>query len=240
MVDYYANYTSTQALRAGSEAQETTRACNHFRYSILPHLPSDRNAFVLDVACGYGRYLKALQECGYSNCFGSDLSGEQVAFAQNKLRLANVRQGDGVATLQQYAAQCDVVLMLDILEHLTTDQNVDWLTNGYAALKPSGVLIIQVPNSLSPFSPNFNGDITHQRAYSPASLAQLMSLAGIRRFTTYPAFEAPFNFRSTVRLYLWKWLLNPSLWAFMKIAYGNTLGGIHTANLLTFVRKPGE
>ncbi|MDQ6624138.1 MAG: class I SAM-dependent methyltransferase [Verrucomicrobiota bacterium] len=240
MPDFYTNYTSTQALRGESEAVQTRVAADNLTYNILPHLPADRSAAILDVPCGYGRYLRALQAHGYTNATGLDLSTEQIAFAREQLHLTNVVVGDGVAYLREHPSSFDAVLMLDVLEHLSTDDSIAWLKAAYLALRAGGVLIIQVPNSLAPFSIHYHSDLSHQRAYSPATMSQSLQLAGIRDFQHYPAFDSPSRMVGLLRMLLIRFFLNPACSLFIKVAYGTSGGGIHTANLLTVVHKASD
>src|SRR5215472_17802417 len=101
MVDFYKNYTSTQALSGADEAVQLRVAEDNLRYNILPHLPQNRNAHILDVPCGYGRYLKALASHGYTNASGIDISAEQIAFAREKLKLTKVEVADGLTRFRQ-------------------------------------------------------------------------------------------------------------------------------------------
>jgi 2-polyprenyl-3-methyl-5-hydroxy-6-metoxy-1,4-benzoquinol methylase len=240
MVDFYKNYTSTQALSGADEAVQLRVAEDNLRYNILPHLPQNRDARILDVPCGYGRYLKALASHGYTNASGIDISAEQIAFAREKLNLTKVEVADGLTRFRQAHQSFDAILMLDVLEHLSTGETIEWLTSAYAALKPGGVLVIQVPNSLSPFSVHFHSDLSHKRAYSPATMSQSLHLAGIHQFRHYSSFDAPSRLVGVIRMLLWRYVLNPTIALFIKVAYGTSCGAIHTANLLTIVRKKEE
>jgi SAM-dependent methyltransferase len=45
---------------------------------ISRHLPQDREAKILDLACGHGAFLHYLRLAGYANCSGVDISPEQI------------------------------------------------------------------------------------------------------------------------------------------------------------------
>ncbi len=236
-IDYYSNYTSTQALSGSDEAVQTRVAGDSFRFNILPHLPASKDSKVLDVACGYGRYLKALGGAGYNNAVGVDLSMEQVRFAKERLQLQNVVEGDGLAYMENSPSSFDAILMLDILEHLKNEDVLKWIQIGYRALLPGGTLAIRVPNAVTPVSVHFHGDFTHERAYSGMSMAQALRVAGVSDFQSSPSWEAPTRPVSTFRYLLWKGL-TPIIKLTLKILYGGTAGGVYTANLLAVVRKP--
>jgi 2-polyprenyl-3-methyl-5-hydroxy-6-metoxy-1,4-benzoquinol methylase len=236
MKDYYSKYTSTQSLAEDDEPFHTRLVADHLRSSLLPHLPKEKNVLIIDVACGYGAYLKALADLKYTNACGIDISHEQIAYAREKLGLENALEGDGLAFIKQHLGTADVILLIDILEHLTNDEVLEWLQSCRTALKPGGVLLIQVPNAMTPIQVLFHGDFTHQRAYSSRSLSQALRIAGFQNFCQYSVFDSPRRPVGAVRWLIWK-ILNPLLSLAMKILYGSTAGGIFTGNLLSVVRN---
>lgn len=213
------------------------RAAENIQTNLLPHLPSDRGAKILDVACGYGRYVKALHDLGYRDTRGIDLSPEQIAVAQDRFGLTGVMQGDGFAHLQAHSDEYDAILLVDILEHLPAATTIDWLKAAHRALKPGGVTIVQVPNGMTPFSIHFHSDLTHERAYSAPMLAQSFRLAGFESFSVHPSFDSLTKPVGILRHVLWRWGLNPLLSFLTKCAYGTSVGGVFTANLLAQARK---
>jgi hypothetical protein len=78
--------------------------------------------------------------------------------------------------------------MIDVLEHFTRPEALELAeTIRTRALAPQGRLIIQVPNMQSPFATlNLYHDITHQWAYTEASLRQLLRSAGFRKVQCCP------------------------------------------------------
>ena len=86
-MDSCKDYISTQALGGQDERVQLRVAVDNTRTNLVPLLPPDRNAKIVDEACSYGRYLKALRDLGYTDTLGIDLSAEQVAFARDRLRL---------------------------------------------------------------------------------------------------------------------------------------------------------
>ena len=186
--DVYKNYTSTAMLTAQDEAALTRWSIGYFAAYIGPHLPPERSARILDLGCGYGRHILALQDLGYSNILGVDISEEQIAYATSHLGLTNVQVGDAIAALEGEQGGYDVILLLDVLEHLELAYSVQLLKAIRRVLKPGGVFIIQVPNALSPLSPNRHWDITHLRAYTTHSMEQHLRLSG---FTEMHHLELP-------------------------------------------------
>src|SRR4051812_43231134 len=57
------------------------RIAAHFpalKYYYGRHLPKDKNAMILDIGCGDGNFVYWMQQAGYTNAHGIDLSAEQV------------------------------------------------------------------------------------------------------------------------------------------------------------------
>lgn len=236
-LDVYKNYTSTIMLANQDEDALTRWSIGYFRALLAPHLPQDRGARILEIGCGYGRNIIALQKLGYTNVRGIDISEEQIEYAAQRLGLANVAVEDAISGLAGQVKVYDVILLLDVLEHLELDYSVKLLKLIKSALRPRGVLLIQVPNALAPLSPNRYGDVTHLRAYTPSSMAQHLRMGG---FIEIAHFELPpyiHGIASLIRRGLWASVVKPLIGVFMLIANSNRMGGIYTTNLLTVARR---
>ena len=230
----YKEYTSTSMLMGLNERELTLWSIGYFSVNIGPHLPRNRNARILDIGCGYGRNLLALKQMGYENTQGIDISEEQVDYAQKHLGLSNVELGDAVAMLESaQQAEYDVILLLDVLEHLELDYSIKLLKAIRVALKPGGIFVIQVPNGIAPLSPNFYSDVTHLRAYTSKSMEQHLRLGG---FSEMKHFELPphaHGVASFLRRILWFTIFKPIISFYMLVANSNLMGGIYTINMLT-------
>ena len=237
--DPYRSYTSTSMLAGEQEQAVTAWSHGYFRQLILPHLPSNKDAGVLELGCGYGRHIKTLLDSGYKDVVGIDTSEEQVAYAREKLGLADVYFGDAAEFLEQNRRQYDAVLLIDVLEHLDNAYAVRLVRLIHEAMTDGGVFIIHVPNALAPLAPYRHWDITHQRAYTNHNMNQTLLLGGftlakIRHFELPPYVH---GLKSAVRRRLWSYVIKPAITAFMLGAYGDSMGGIYTINRLTVARK---
>jgi 2-polyprenyl-3-methyl-5-hydroxy-6-metoxy-1,4-benzoquinol methylase len=234
----YRRYTSTAALPDGTDTRALLEwSCGYFAAHVAPLLPADRGAAIAEIGCGWGRYLVALAEAGYVRSEGVDVSEEQVAYAREHLGLTNVSREDATAWLAARRDRFDCVLALDILEHLDTDALVTLMDAVRAALRPGGVVIVHAPNALAPLSPLRYADLTHVRAFTVGSLAQLFRAAGLtpRAFhETEPRGRGPL---ATIRRTVWKAALRPLVKAWMLAANGDAMGGIYTANVIAVAER---
>jgi len=239
--DLYRRYTSTAALPDGTDAVALLEwSGRYFGAHVAPLLPRDQRAVIAEIGCGWGRYLVALAAAGYTRCEGVDVSEEQVRYARDVLKLANIACADAAAWLGERRERFDCILALDVLEHLETDPLVTLMDAVRTALRPGGTVIVHAPNGLAPLSPLRHADLTHVRAFTVGSLAQLFRTVGL----------TPRLFRETrpharglvgaLRRTLWRGALRPLVKAWMLAANGDAMGGIYTANLVAVAERPAE
>ncbi|MGQ9926905.1 MAG: class I SAM-dependent methyltransferase [Chloroflexaceae bacterium] len=166
--------------------------------------PTDRSVRILDIGCGNGGLVWWLQQSGYRNVEGIDISKEQVDEAL-RIGVYNVRQADLQSYLGERHECYDAIVMRDVVEHFTKEEILGALDRCYRALRPGGRLIVQVPNAESPFFGRIRyGDFTHELAFSITSLQQLFAVAGFASVTLHPAEPGITSLRSALRYILWK------------------------------------
>jgi len=102
-------------------------------------LPVDRSASVLDMGCGAGNFLFTLQQLGYSNLTGVDLSPEQVTLARQWCPEAKVIEADVFDVLKGNPDHFALISGLDIIEHFRKDEVLPFLELVHGALLPGGV-----------------------------------------------------------------------------------------------------
>jgi 2-polyprenyl-3-methyl-5-hydroxy-6-metoxy-1,4-benzoquinol methylase len=130
------------------------------------------------MGCGSGSLLKALQENGFTQATGMDISGEQVNMAAD-MGVANVVLGDALEHVKTANQAYDVVLGMDIIEHFTKDELLELLQGIKRALKPGGMVMFRTPNLDAPMSTVFaNGDFTHENYLNASSAKQVMLASG--------------------------------------------------------------
>ncbi|MGH9856905.1 MAG: class I SAM-dependent methyltransferase, partial [Acidobacteriota bacterium] len=82
---YYARYLSTHFNQGGRLTKKSRdQQTKYYHRNIIPLLPADKQCRIIDLGCGLGHFLHALQAAGYQNILGVDASAECVEFCQQQ------------------------------------------------------------------------------------------------------------------------------------------------------------
>ena len=105
-----------------------------------------KNASILDVGCGWAQALLSFKEKGF-DCFGFDPAIEAVDYGCKKG--LNIKHA-GLEGMDVFEGKkFNIVSMLNVLEHLADPiKSIDQIKK---ILKPSGILVIDVPNEFNDF-----------------------------------------------------------------------------------------
>ena len=107
---------------------------------MLPQMHVKReDCQVADLGCGCGATLKSLSR--KYNVFGMDSSDYAVRFCREK-RL-EIQKGELPHDVPYEENKLDVILMLDVIEHITDDAEA--MKKAFLLLKPGGILICTAP-----------------------------------------------------------------------------------------------
>jgi 2-polyprenyl-3-methyl-5-hydroxy-6-metoxy-1,4-benzoquinol methylase len=203
----------------------------YFDQHLGRHLPADRGAAILDVGCGFGGLLMHLRDRGYTDVRGVDVSPEQVAMA-HRLGLTSVTLAPAAEYLADRREELDLVCAIDVLEHLERQELLQLLDAIHAALRPSGRLVLQVPNADGPFASRMRYfDLTHERAFTGKSIAQALRAAGFTRVSIHPVHPAVHGVPSAVRWALWH-VIRVGLTGYLAVETGVLRGHVLSQNLM--------
>jgi SAM-dependent methyltransferase len=162
------------------ETPEHQEEMSAFYWRVLgPHLPTDKAAPVLDVGCGGGYALAALREMGFTRCAGVESDAAQVASCVKK-GLSVELAADTVAFLKARAGQFQLLLCLDVIEHVPHDAQLAFTAALAGALATGGTLVFTVPNANSTLAGRWRYiDWTHHCSFTEHSLDLLLHSAGL-------------------------------------------------------------
>jgi SAM-dependent methyltransferase len=202
VIDRY--ISSSAGVHRRSTTEERDAFIVAYRWHFRDWLPDDRSAAWLDLACGQGQLMSLALKCGFTNVIGVDLSAEMLS-ACEEMGLRIYRE-DAIACARRLPTGAyGVVSAFDFLEHLRQNDLLELLREARRLLSPGGVMLIKIPNGASPVVGDvFYSDLTHETLLTPASIAQLASLAGFTRCDVREVGPAPHGIRSVVRYALWK------------------------------------
>jgi 2-polyprenyl-3-methyl-5-hydroxy-6-metoxy-1,4-benzoquinol methylase len=175
------------------------------RRFIANHLPPDRGARIVDLGCGDGMLLHFLLEAGYSHATGLDVSQEQITRA-HRLGLVQARRGEIEDFLADTGSgSVNVVLLIDVLEHLTRDELFRVLEGVARILSAGGTCIAHVPNAEGLYGMRVRyGDLTHEQAFTARSASQAFRAVGFQQITAYEDKPVVHGATSLVRRGLWE------------------------------------
>jgi SAM-dependent methyltransferase len=128
---------------------------------------------VVDVGCGYGRYLRLLRERGI----------EAIGVDVNETIVQAIRR-DGLQSMTpeeffRSAVKPRVILMSHVIEHFPPRELVEFMDKWLDRLPPGGELVIATPL----MSPHFHDDFDHVKPYHPDGL--MMVFGGDRAQVQY-------------------------------------------------------
>jgi 2-polyprenyl-3-methyl-5-hydroxy-6-metoxy-1,4-benzoquinol methylase len=209
----YGSYVSSgQAKRVQSADAEIvfSKAKNFANYvikrfvSVMP-----KNISVLDVACGSGPYIYYLKQNGYTNIQGVDISEEQVKLAHD-LTLKEIICDDIFNFLSNNKGKYDLILLMDIIEHLTKPELLKLLDLVNESLNDKGKIIIHIPNAEGIFGMRVRyGDVTHEQSFTPFSMKQILSVANFENVKSFEDKPVMHSAVAVCRRIMWQVLTFP-------------------------------
>jgi len=122
---------------------------------------------ILDVGCGSGWAVTRFLGGDADRVLGIDLHEANIAYARRKFESAGLRfECRTAASLAGSAESFDVIVLADILEHLSEPLPV--LRECRRLLAPGGVLLVTVPNGRGPYE--LESALARVRGLGPALL----------------------------------------------------------------------
>jgi SAM-dependent methyltransferase len=162
---------------SGDELAAMARAHNYYRWIVRQWAPHIQGA-VLELGAGTGNFSAHLLRASPGTLTLLEPSDALVAQLQARFATAaNVRVEHGVLqdVEQRLAATFDVVVSVNVLEHI--DDDVETLRGMHRILRPTGVVLLFVP-ALPFLFGAMDRAFGHVRRYTKRSLAAALDAAG--------------------------------------------------------------
>jgi len=237
----YDSYVTTHMKTLGDVNETGLRqAAQAYDSCFRAFLPADQGAAIAEVGCGYGRFLHWLRELGYRNTCGVDSSPEMVAHAA-RLGIAGVKQGDVVKFLEEHPGAFERIFAIDVMEHFKKEEVLPFLDACLSALKAGGMLVIETVNAEGfGWGRLRHGDFTHEYAYTPNSLSQLLLASGFSSPSFCPVRPFGAGWRALLRRLSWR-IVEQLGRVYLHAGTSSGLinsGHILTDNLIASARRP--
>jgi SAM-dependent methyltransferase len=203
----YSSYVSSGQASVVSTASPATAFRDRRPYInsiIRQHIPRDKRSTIVDIGCGHGTFIYFLRQAGYEDVIGIDTSEEQVAVAK-QMGIDGVRhQALAEYLLATPGNSVDVVLLIDVLEHLGRAELFSTLDGVFRILRPTGRLIAHVPNGSGLFGMAIRyGDLTHELAFTKQSAEQLLRTIGFHGVACFEDLPVIHGLKSFARRLGW-------------------------------------
>lgn len=209
----YHTYGSFRRSRSGAQRLETVpqhgASARRLYNQVAPYLATvAEHASILEIGCGEGDFLRELSESGYQYASGIDIAPDMVSAAQQAG--LNVRLGDALVELSNMSETFDVVIAIDVVEHLTGDEQLALLERIFERLKENGKLIVKTANGRGLFARQvMYGDFTHEHILTPESLRQVLTTVGFDEIVADEVLPGVGDKLWRLRRYLWSMILLP-------------------------------
>jgi 2-polyprenyl-3-methyl-5-hydroxy-6-metoxy-1,4-benzoquinol methylase len=182
----------------------------YYRANYLPVMPDSLAARILVVSCGPGYLVKMLKDVGYTAVTGIDSDPAKVEIAQRHALPCEVAHA--FEYLESSAAEFDVIIPEQELNHLTLDETIEFLRVCRRALRKNGRVVVYAMNGANPLvgSENLSHNIDHFYNVTEYSLTQILQLGGFEKIRVFPLklyvfWNNPFNYVGLLLTTLFEW-----------------------------------
>lgn len=237
----YGNYVSAfKGHRAAdTELPGFKRQFHIYDHLLRPVLAGRVPESALEIGCGPGGFLYWARERGWPAINGVDLSAEQIAVAQ-ELGL----NAENVSFQQHLAGKSevyDLIVGMDLIEHLTRDEVFRFLDMCAVALRPGGKLFLTTPNGagIRP-GPVAHGDLTHETIFTPQTIRTVLQLTGYQDIKIREIAPLPTSLASRMRGLLWRVMRSYSLLLDMVEKGTTACEGVYSRVMAIEARKAAD
>lgn len=162
---------------------------------IVEHFSKEipKRSKILDYGCGTGFIIKHLIGRDYE-VYGTDSSEESVQFTNNQYRgVSNFKGAYMLQDIQTLNQKFDIILVIEVIEHLDDHFLFSLLDNIKKLLNPGGKIIFTTPNAEDlerslVYCPNCNHTFhrwQHVRQWTVDSLSYILEKKGFQNIISY-------------------------------------------------------
>lgn len=177
------NYTQHYKKWHSNDAQHIDVMRAFYLSALKNRFPENKSAKILDIGCGMGFFLETLKHEGYENIFGVDIDAGQIQAARS-IGLNVEHNPNTVDFLNSRKKSYDFIYAIDVIEHISHDEQIEFIKTIYESLKSGGTFVCTVPNGNSVLAGRWRYiDWTHKTAFTEHSLEFLLNAGGFSNVT---------------------------------------------------------
>lgn len=169
-------YLSSRLAGANPAAARAAQR-RHLESVILPRLPAEPDAPLLEIGFGLGGFLDFVRDRGHRAYEGVEVDAEAHAAAADRhpVHLTDDVPGFLEAREEGYA----LIVLFSVVAHLERGEAIAVMRAVRRALMPGGAVLMETFNAALPSGfYTWANDLTHRVAYTEHSLRQLLVLGG--------------------------------------------------------------
>lgn len=211
----YDSYFSTHFTKYQSLKPQD--AVPFYRAMFASVLPPSKDARILELGAGLGKFAYFLKSLEYRNVVCVDISPQLAELARQHAGVEITVVSEPMDFLRaQPERSFDAVFMLDVIEHLPKESVIAYLSAVRRVLKTGGTLHVTTENMASPVGGRIQHylDFTHEYNFCDVSLAQVLSIAGFSEIRFRPMPD-----RATGPRSLFYWVLRKILHGVYRMIY---------------------
>jgi 2-polyprenyl-3-methyl-5-hydroxy-6-metoxy-1,4-benzoquinol methylase len=216
------------------------RKTDYFKYNFSEILASigTKEFSVLEIGPGMGESISCLNTLGVKDIDIIDNDEVVLSNVRTQFKVRKTILSNNILTLRNGLGKYDLIIMIQVLEHLPIAQQGRIISMLYSHLNSKGTMVIVVPNANNPFGMTERyGDLQHKISYTNQSLRDLISESMIKNYKiNITGFEIPpYSLINVVRIILQK-ILHLHL-LLMMIINGGTYFNIMTPNIVLRIKS---
>lgn len=220
--------------------QTFKRKVDYLKYNLKDVLKdlSPKNSVILEIGPGFGEFESLINDAGFEDIDIVDNDKAVLDYISKNYKIKNKFLSGNLVKLDNLLRTYDVILMVQVLEHLPLSQQESVIKILYKHLKKGGSLIIVVPNGGNPLSVvERYSDIQHTCIFTEQSLKDLVNLLNIDGLkSNIKSYEIPPNNLVNILRRLMQKVLHAIL-LLVLIINGGIFFKIMTPNIMLIINK---
>lgn len=151
------------------------RSWRDYRQILAAIIREAQQAPILDVGCGYGFVVECARQFGI-HAVGIESAGHALAEGRSRHPLADIRDWTAGRPLPLESGSCGAVLLNQVVDHFTMDENDLLFADIRRVLVRDGVLLAYSPSRFN----RFEQDTGHVTLFSPSEFRDFVEKHGFR------------------------------------------------------------